>query len=84
MGIMWHESLHHSGTRSRVGLSGFVKPDLRLFMYLWPKIANNQRNRTICTTDGVAREYGEYLNRNKLDKYMCKGFTMMHVNVIIA
>ena len=54
MGVMWHEALYHSGAKSRVGPSGLVKPDLRLFMYLWPFIANNQRNRTVGTTDGVA------------------------------
>ena len=51
-----------------------MKSDLRLFMYLWPFTANNQRNRNVGTTDGVTREYGEYLHRNKLDKYMCTDF----------
>ena len=58
--------------KSRDNLIGLVKPDLRLFMYLWPKIANNQRNRTVGTTDGVAREYGDYVYRNELDTNMCK------------
>ena len=50
-------------------------------MYLWPFIANNQRNRIFGTTNGVAREYGEYLHRYKLEKYMCKVFAMIRVNV---
>ena len=56
----------------RVGPSELVKSDLRLIVYLWPKIANNQQNKTAGTTDGVARECGKHLHRNKLDKYMCK------------
>ena len=52
---MWHESLYHSGAKSRAGPSGFVKTDLRLFMHLWPKIANNQRNITVGTNDGMVR-----------------------------
>ena len=74
MEVMSYESLYHSGTKSRVSPSGLVKADLRKFKYLWPKIVNNQRNRTVGTTDDVAREYSEYLHRDKLDKYMCKDF----------
>ena len=51
-----------------------MKADLRVFIYLWLFIANNQQNRNVGTTDGVAQEYGEYLHRDKLDKYMCKDF----------
>ena len=60
-GVMWHEALYHSGDKSKVVPSGLVTPDLRLFMYLWPKVANNQRNRNVSTNDGFAREFGELL-----------------------
>ena len=73
-GVMWHESVYHSGAKSRIGPSEFVKPDLILFMYLWPKVANNQQNKTGCTTDGVAREFGELLYRNIIDNFMCPEF----------
>ena len=36
MGAMWHESLYHSGAKSRLGPSGLGKPDLRLLIYVWP------------------------------------------------
>ena len=74
MGVMWHESLYHSGAKSRQSPSELVKDDLILFMYLWTFIVNNQRNRNVGTTNGVAREYGWYLHWDKLDKYMCKDF----------
>ena len=54
MGVIWNESLYHPGKKTRQSPSGLVKADLRLFMYLWPKVANNKRNRTAGTTDGVA------------------------------
>ena len=71
---MWNEALYHSGGKSRESFIGRVKPDLRLFMYLWSFIANNQRNRTVGTTDGVAREFGELLYRNNMDKFMRPNF----------
>ena len=74
MKLIWNESLYHSRAKSRQTPSGLVKADLKLFMYLWPFIENNQQNRNISTTDGVAREYGEFFYRDKLDKHMCKGF----------
>ena len=40
-GVMWHEALYHSRAKSRDSLIGLVKPDLRLFMYLWPFVVNN-------------------------------------------
>ena len=43
-------------------------------MYLWPFIENNQRNRNVGTTDGVARKYDEYLHRDNLDTHVCKVF----------
>ena len=70
MRFMRHESLYHPGAKSRQTPSRLVKVDLRLFMYLWLDIANNQRNRHVGTTDSVVREYGEYLHRDHLDKYM--------------
>ena len=73
-GVMWHEVLYHSGAKSKKSPIGLVKPDLRLFTYLWNFIANNQRNRNVGTTDGVAREFGEILYRNNLDKHVCKYF----------
>ena len=36
-----------------------------------PKISNNQRNRTVGTTDGVAQDYGDYVYRDQLDTNMC-------------
>ena len=54
MGVMCHESLYQSGENLRQGPSGLVKVDLRLFVYLWTFIANNQRNRNVGTTDGAA------------------------------
>ena len=72
MGVTWYEPLYHSGKKSRESPSELVRPDLKLFMYLWPKITNNQRDRAIGTTIGAARDYGEYLHQDKLDKYMCK------------
>ena len=39
-------------------------------MYLWPFVANNQRNRTVGTNDGVEREYGDYRYRDILNKLM--------------
>ena len=81
---IWHESLYHSGSNSRQTPTGLCKSDLRLFMYLWPFITNNQRNRNVGTSDGVAREYSEYLHRNILDTYMCKVFMMMNVIVLIV
>ena len=42
-------------------------------MYLWLFIENNQQNRNHDTIGGVARECGELLHRDKLDKHMCKG-----------
>ena len=54
MGVMWHESLYHSGTKSRKNHSRLVKVDLRLLMYLWPFIENNQINRNVGTTTGVS------------------------------
>ena len=73
-GVMWHEVLYHSGAKSRESPIGLVKADLRLFMCLWPFISNNQKNRNVGTTDGVAREFGELLYRNNLYKYVCKDF----------
>ena len=70
MRVMLYEALYHSGGKPRDSDIGLVKPDLRLFMYLRPFILNNQRNRTIGTNDGVAREFEDYLYLNKLDKYM--------------
>ena len=32
----------------------------------------NQINRNIGSTDSVAREFGEYFHRDKLDVHMCK------------
>ena len=60
-GAMWHETLYHSGAKSRERPIWLKKTDLRLFMYLWPCIANIQRNINIGTTDGVAREFSELL-----------------------
>ena len=74
MEVMWHESFYHSGENSKKSSSGLVKADLRIFMYLWPFISKNQRNRNVGNTDGVVRECGEYFHRDKLDKYMCKYF----------
>ena len=71
---MWHEELHHSVAKPRVGPSGHVTPDLRFFMYLWLFIFKSQRNRSVGTHDVVAREYGDYVYRDKLDKYMHKDF----------
>ena len=73
-GVMWHEALYHSGAKFRESPIGRVKSGLRLFMYLWPFISKNQRNRTVGTTDGVAREFGELLYRNNLDEFMCPDF----------
>ena len=50
------------------------KLDLRLFIYLWPFIVNNEINRNFGSTDGISREYGEYFHRDNLDTYMCKDF----------
>ena len=69
---MWHESLYHSEVKSIQTPTGLCKPDLGIFMYIWYFIANNQRNRNAGTTDGVSREYGEYLHRNNFYIYMCK------------
>ena len=37
----------------------------------------------MCTTDGVVREYGEYLHRDILDTYMRKDFMTRYVDVPI-
>ena len=71
---IWHESLYHSGARSRQTPTGLCKPDLRLFMHLLPFITNNKRNRNVDTSDVVARKYGEYLHGDNLDTYMCTYF----------
>ena len=81
---IWHESLCHSGSKYIQTPTGLYKSDLKLFMYLWPFISNNQRNRNVGTTDGVARENGEYLHRDNLDTYISKDFMMKYLNVLIA
>ena len=53
IGVMRHESLYHSGAKSRQRSSGFVKANLRLFMCLWPFIEKNQCNIHVGTTDGA-------------------------------
>ena len=74
MVAMWHESLNQSETKSRQTPNEVCKPGMILFMYLWPFIANDQWNRNIGTTDGVAQEYDEYFHRNNLNIYMWKYF----------
>ena len=84
MVAMWYELVYHSGAKSRQTPTGLIKPDLRLFTYMWPFISNNQINSNVGTTNGAAREYGEYLHRDNLDTYMCKDFMMRYVNVLIV
>ena len=71
---MWHELLYHYRAKSRQTSTGLYEPDLRLFMYIWPFIANNQINRNVGTSNGVARKYGEYLHLDNLDTYMYTDF----------
>ena len=54
MCIIWHESLYHLGAKSRNNPDPSL--DMRFFSYIWPRIKNNQRNRTVGTTYGLARE----------------------------
>ena len=83
MVVMWYELLYHSRVKSIQIPTRLCKPDLRLNMYLWPFIENNQKK--FGTTDGVAREYGGCLHCDILDTYMCKKNVMMrYVNVLIA
>ena len=56
MVAMWHEYVYHFVSRSKQTSTKLCKPELKLFMYLWSFIANNQRNRNVGTSDGVARE----------------------------
>ena len=72
MVTMWHESLYYSGAKFKQIPTRLCKPDLRLFVYLWPFIANNQRNSSFGTSDGVTQEFDKYLHCDHLDTYMCK------------
>ena len=44
---------------------------MRFFAYIWIYLANQVRNRTVGTTDGVARENGEQVYRENIHYHIC-------------
>ena len=44
MAIIWHESLYHSGGKSRTRQWVITLEVLRFFGYVWPKVVGNTRN----------------------------------------
>ena len=69
MCLVWHESLYHSGAKSRD--TPRYQEDMRFVAYIWPYLVNQARNRTTGTTDGVARENGEQVYRENIHYYKC-------------
>ena len=45
---------------------------MRFFAYIWSYLANQARNRTTGTTDGVARENGEQVYRENIHYHGCR------------
>jgi len=62
MCLILHEGLYHSGGKSR-NLPEILE-DIRFFAYIWPLILDNDRNRNVGRTDGVARELGDEVYRD--------------------
>ena len=50
MTIIWHESLFHTGARSR------DTQDVKLLSYIWPCVLGSSRYGTKGSMDGVAHE----------------------------
>ena len=69
MCIIWHESLYHSGAKSRD--TPHYQADMRFFAYIWPYVRNQVRNRAAGTMDGVARETGEQVYRGNIHHHTC-------------
>ena len=67
MMIIWHESLFHAGTKSRM-----YQEDMRFFSYVWPEDFSKRDQRTKGTTDGVAREDGDQVYRTNITNKICK------------
>jgi phosphotransferase system IIA component len=76
MCLIWHESLYHSGAKSRD--TPRYQFDMRFFSYIWPYIANQARNRTAGTIDGVARETGEQVYREGITYHTCQDIYKEH------
>ena len=69
MAIIWHESLYHSGGKSRTRQWVITLEDMRFFGYVWPKVVGNTRNRRVGSMDGIGREDGSNIYRgNKKDR----------------
>ena len=60
MAIIWHESLFHTGARSR------DTQDMRFFSYIWAYVLSSSRNRSKGSIDSVAREIDYQVYHNNI------------------
>ena len=72
MCVIWHESLYYLWHKFRNTPDPLL--DARFFSYVWPCIKNNQRNRTVGTTDDVARDQGDSIYWPDIHYHTCQYF----------
>ena len=70
MVVIWHEGLYHSGSKSRN--TPEPQADGHFFLYLWPYVRSNTRNRQVGSYDGVAKASGYEVFRKNIRHCTCK------------